>query len=208
MAKYNLSHTAEALSAEKLRADQRQQIEAIRANRNLSPEGKRAQIASVYLRAKKEVAKLEQQEATARANRIHSLRKSVFGLGLGYQSAQDMISYRDAQDRVASLGHDDEDKASQLLDRAELSGDTVLASAVVNRALEAGWVNVANAYIEAHPHYGSMVEELWDLNQASPENETNIGKAFENSFAFHLEKPHEIGHLNMESQIEAVANEA
>ncbi|NWL13500.1 hypothetical protein DM793_19740 [Paenarthrobacter nitroguajacolicus] len=207
MAKYDITKTTEALAAEKLRSGQREQIEAIRQNRNLSADGKRAQIAALYLRNKEEVGKLEKQEAATRTNRINHIRKTVFGLS-GNPGPQDVISYRDAQDRVANLGTDDEAKAAQLFDRAQLSGDNILAAAVVNRALEAGWVNVANSYIEAHPYYGSMVEELWYLNQDSPENETNLGKAFENSLAFHLEKPHEIGNVHLESQIEAIASEA
>ncbi|WP_416430056.1 hypothetical protein [Paenarthrobacter nicotinovorans] len=206
MAKYDLTKTTEALAAERLRSGQREQLEAIRQDRNLSPAGKRAQIAALYLRNKQEVGKLEKQAATTRTDRINHIRKTVFGLS-GNPGPQDVISYRDAQDRAANLGSDDEAKAAQLFDRAQLSGDTILAAAVVNRALEAGWVNVANSYIEAHPYYGEMVEELWYLNQGSPENETNLGQALENYSAFHLEKPAEIGNVHLESQIEAIAGQ-
>ena len=131
----------------------------------------------------------------------------MFGLS-GNPGPQDVISYRDAQDRVGNLGADDEAKAAQLFDRAQLSGDKILAAAVVNRAFEAGWVDVAYSYIESHPYYGPTVEELWSLNQDSPEIETNLGKAVENSLAFHLEKPAEIGHVHLESQIETIAEQA
>ncbi|WP_223984687.1 hypothetical protein [Arthrobacter sp. NicSoilB8] len=119
---------------------------------------------------------------------------------------QDVISYRDAQDRIANLGTNDEAKAVQLFDSGQLSGDNILAAAVVSRALEADWANVANSYIEAHPYYGAMVEELWYLNQHSLENENNLGKAFENSLAFHLEKPSELGMYNLHSQIQTLAD--
>jgi hypothetical protein len=205
MAKYSITTTAEASEAEQVRANQRTRIEAIRANRNLSPEGKRAQIARLYLDSKREVAKLEQQEAGNRKARINDIRKQVFGL-TGSQSAQDVISYRDAQDRVAALGPHDEEKALALYDRAELSGDTILASALVNRALEAGWVNLANTYIEANPYKGGMVEELWDLQQTA--NGGSVQDQIVNSTVFHLQKPYELDHVHMESQIETIANSA
>lgn len=207
MGKYDIKHSTEAQAVEKLRSEQRQRIEAIRQDRNLSPDGRRAQIAALYLRNKREVAALEQREAATRTNRVNEIRKTVFGLS-GNPGPQDVISYRDAQDRVANLEADDEAKAAQLFDRAQLSGDSILAAAVVNRALEAGWVGVANSYIEANPYKGAMVEELWDLNQANADSQTNIVKVMESSAAFHLDKPHELSHVHLESQIEAIAGEA
>lgn len=205
MAKYSITTTREATEAEQIRAQQRARIEEIRANRNLSPEGKRAAIARVHLESKNEVTRLEKQEATNRTSRIADIRKQVFGLGAG-TSAQDIISYRDAQDRVAGLNHDDEAKALELYDRAELSGDTVLTAALVNRAMEAGWVGLANTYIDANPYKGNLVEELWDLKQADPSMTSNPQDAIVNSLAFHIEKPRELGNVHMDSQIQELAN--
>ena len=203
MAKYSITTTPEATEAEKIRAEQRTSIEAIRNNRNLSPEGRRAAIARVHLESKKAITGLEKQAATRRQSRVGEIRKQVFGLS-GYQSAQDVISYRDAQDRVASLSSDDEAKALELYDRAELSGDTILLSALVNRAMEAGWVNLANTYIDANPYKGGLVEELWDLKQADLEG--SLQQDLVNSLTFHLDKPNELGNIHMDSQIEAIAN--
>ena len=205
MAKYSMTTTTEAGLAEKVRADQRTRIEAIRANRNLSPEGKKAQIARIYLESKNEVAKLEKQEAANRKARINDIRKEVFGLN-GYQTSQDVISYRDAQDRVAALGINDEEKALALYDRAELSGDSILAAALVNRALEAGWVNLANTYIEANPYKGEKVEELWELQQATAGN--SVQEQIVNSTVFHIQKPSELDSARLDSQIETIANSA
>ncbi|WP_461164944.1 hypothetical protein [Arthrobacter sp. R4-81] len=207
MATYSITTTREATEAEKIRTEQRDSIEAIRANRNLSPEGKKAQIARVHLQAKNEITKLERQEAGNRKARINDIRKQVFGL-TGYQSAQDVISYRDAQDRVAGLGTQDEQKAMALYDRAELSGDSILAAALVNRALEAGWLNLANTYIEANPYKGAMVEELWHLQQAEPGANGSVQEEIVNSLAFHIQKPTELSNTHMDSQIEAIANSA
>lgn len=205
MAKYSITTTSEASEAERIRAEQRTSIEAIRANRNLSPEGKRSEIARIHLQSKKAITGLEKQEAARRQSRIGEIRKQVFGLS-GHQSAQDVISYRDAQDRVATLGIKDEAKALELYDRAELSGDSILAAALVNRAMEAGWVTLANTYIDANPYKGAMVEELWDLKQAEPGAQANVQDQIINSLAFHLDKPTELGNAHMDSQIEAIAN--
>jgi hypothetical protein len=40
--------------------------------------------------------------------------------------------------------------------------------ALVNRALEAGWVQVANSYIETNPFQGQRLEELWTLQDPDP----------------------------------------
>lgn len=88
---------------------------------------------------------------------------------------------------------------------ALLSGDDVLVKAVVQRALDAQWVNVANKYIDQHPYYGAKLEELWHLDSASSED---IGAAFMNSLTFHIEKPTELNNLVDDSRVEAVANGA
>lgn len=61
-----------------------------------------------------------------------------------------------------------EDRALTLLRRAELAGDNILTMALVNRALEAGWVQVANSYIETNPFQGQRLEELWTLQDPDP----------------------------------------
>jgi hypothetical protein len=128
----------------------------------------------------------------------------VFRL-VGQQSAQNVISYRDAQDRVAALGFRDEDKALALCHRPELSGDSMLAGALVNRALEAGWVNLANSYIEANPYKGDKDEELWDLQGAKPGSTGNVREDIVNSMVFHLQKTSELDHVHIHSQIESIA---
>lgn len=200
---YDLRTTEQGRKAETIQAGLRQQIDYIRNDRKLTPEGKRQQVAAVYLQAKRQLEFLKADEANKRSNQITDLRRTLFGAA-GTSDAQTAISYRDAQERVGALGIEDEDRAAKLLDQAILSGDDVLVKAVIQRALDVQWVNVANKYIETHPYYGAKLEELWNLDSESSEGIDAIG--FMNSLAFHVEKPSELNNAHMDSQIEAVAN--
>lgn len=149
------------------RAALRQRTDAIRADKCLKLEAKSAAIAREYLQTKGEIQALQSAEATERDSRQNELKKSLFGAE-GFTTAQDAISYRDAQDRAHSLTVNAEDRALTLLRRAELAGDNILTMALVNRALEAGWVQVANSYIETNPFQGQRLEELWTLQDPDP----------------------------------------
>lgn len=202
---YDLRTTEQGQQAEKVQADLRWQLEHIRNNGKLTAEGKRQQIAAVYLQAKRQLDGLKADEATKRTTQINDLRRTLFG-SAGTADAQTAISYRDAQERVGNLGVDDEHKAEKLLDQAMLSGDDVLVKAVIQRALDVQWANVANKYIDKHPYYGTKLEQLWHLGSASSEEINNT--TFTNALTFEISKPGELGNLFADNQIEAVANGA
>lgn len=202
---YDLRNTEQGRKAETVQAGSRQQIEYIRADKRITDEGKRQQIAAVYLQAKRQLDALKADEANKRSSQITDLRRTLFG-SPGTSDAQTAISYRDAQERVGALGLEDAGKAAKLLDQAELSGDEVMVKAIIQRAIDVQWVDVANKYIEAHPYYGAKLEELWNLDSESSEGIDAIG--FMNSLTFHIDKPGELSGLFDERQIEAVANEA
>ncbi|MGS0688124.1 hypothetical protein ACVBEQ_23700 [Nakamurella sp. GG22] len=58
-----------------------------------------------------------------------------------------------------------------MLRRAELSGDTVLARAIVGRAFEAGWIDVMQAYVDTHPADAATIDELIERNAAEAQAE-------------------------------------
>lgn len=200
---YDLRNTAQGLKAETIQSDNRWQLESIRNDKKLTPEGKRQQIAAVYLQTKKQLESLKADEAQKRSAQIESPRRTLFGT-TGASDAQTAISYRDAQERVGALGIGDEDKAAKLLDQAMLSGDEVLVKAVIQRALDAQWADVANKYIDKHPYYGAKLEELWNLDSESSEGIDTV--AFINATVFHLDKPGELHGYFDDARIEAVAN--
>ncbi len=128
----------------------------------------------------------------------------LFGLE-GFTTAQDAISYRDAQDRADSIPVNGEEKALTLLKRAELSGDSILTKALLNRALEAGWVNVANSYIEANPYQGQHLEELWALQEPAPMSAAALQAQIVEEATFEVPKPDEISSYASDAPIEAIA---
>lgn len=150
------SNTPQALKAMALVGEHNRTVEYIRNNKNLTPKGKQKQIGANYLQHKQQITALEAEDKAARTSKADSLRRSLFGLS-GSSDANATISYRDAQDRVAAI--DSEEKALELLDRADLSNDEILTKAIVGKAAEAGWGNLVNTYTAKHPYYGSKLQE-------------------------------------------------
>lgn len=198
------TETQNGKAASEARAALRQRTDAIRADKRLTPEAKRAAIAREYLQAKNEIRALQSAEATERSSRQNELKKSLFGLE-GFTTAQDAISYRDAQDRADSIPVNAEDRALTLLRRAELSGDSILTKALINRALEAGWVQVANSYIEANPVQGQRLEELWALQDPDPMSPAALQAQITSEATFEVPKPDEISSYASDNTIEAIA---
>ena len=199
---YDLRTTEQGQKAATVQADLRMQLDYIRNDRKLTADGKRQQIAGVYLQAKRQLDALKADEANKRASQINDLRRTLFG-SPGTSDAQTAISYRDAQERVGVLGIEDQDKAAKLLDQAQLSGDEVMVKAIIQRALDLQWVDVANKYIETHPYYGEKLEQLWHLDSHSSEGIDTI--SFINSAVFHVDRPGELSGYYDDAQIAAVA---
>lgn len=197
-----IRETPEGKKAESIQANYHHAIDQIRADKRLTPEGKRQQIAAEFLRASRGVTAIKEGIAATKTQRISSLRRDLFGATAG--DAHSAISYRDAQDRVGALQYDEQDKAVKLLDQAELSGDDVMVKAVIQRSLELTWDRVANSYIEKHPYYGEKLEELWELQE--PDGILSGPDGMDNGFLLHVSKPNELSNLYSDSQIEQVAN--
>jgi hypothetical protein len=193
------SNTPQAQKAIALVGEHNRTVEYIRSNRNLTPEGQRKQIAANYLQYKRQITALEAEDKASRASKADSLRRSLFGLS--GSDANATISYRDAQDRVAAI--DSEEKALELLDRADLGNDEILTKAIVGRAAEAGWGNLVNTYTAKHPYYGSKLQELANLHH----EETSIEGVMNHAMSYGLSTPAEIAR-HSEDMIETLATQA
>jgi len=203
VARYNAANTDLANQTATLRQRLRETTEAVRNDRKLTPEGKLTKIARSYLDTKKTINDLKAAELQARTSRTNDLRRQLFGNTA--TDPQHAISYRDAHERVSSLSARDENKALALLDRAELSGDQILVKALISRAVEAGWVNVANTYIEAHPYEGQKLEELWEMQPPTDDHVTGLKEIIIEAGAFAVDTPAELTRFNYDSQIEQIA---
>lgn len=194
------SKTPQAIKAMTLVGQHHQEIEYIRKDRNLTPEGKTKRIAATYLRYKRQVTKLEAEDKATRANQADSLRRALFGL-YGNSDPNALISYRDAQDRVAAISS--EEQALELLDRADLSNDEILAKAIVGKAAEAHWHNVVSTYTATHPYFGEKLQELAELNNA----DSSIEAVMNHAMSYTLSAPSEVAHYS-EGMLENLSNQA
>ncbi|MFE4197362.1 hypothetical protein ACFRJ9_15975 [Paenarthrobacter sp. NPDC056912] len=165
-------------------------LEQIRSNDHLTPEGKKEQIASEYNGVVQALGQIKDSFNSAKTLRTHVLRRDLFG-NTTPSDAQTAISFRDAQDRVSSLGQFDQEKALKLLDQAELSGDTVMVKALMQQAIEHSWDQVANSYAERHPFYGDKLKELLSLQ--TPKGIFTNQDSWEKGTLLNVQKPEELG---------------
>lgn len=197
---YDFRATPQGGKAQQIRDQLAQQTEWLRNNDQYSPAGKKQQVAALYREAKQKLQALEKEAEAAKEQKVAALRRDLFGMQ-GTADPSTAISYRDAQERVARLTFSDGDKAAALLGEAELSGDEVLVKAVIRRAIDAGWADVANTYIDQHPYYGQKLEELWDMT----DRELTTTALF-NASAFDAPKPAELGDVHTDHQLNQLAD--
>jgi hypothetical protein len=155
-------------------------VREIRESDRYTPEGQRETIAALHRDVKKEVDTLLEQQSSRRTERVNTLRQQLFGNKA--LSSSDAISLRDAQERVASLT--EEPAALKLLDQAELGGDTVMARAVLQKAIDEKWSGIAHKYVEYHPAFEGNLEEYWALTAGGLSS-----GSFENTMSFYLPAP-------------------
>jgi hypothetical protein len=134
------------------------EIERIRANRDLSDEARRRKIQEVYERSVAEHRELVEEERRAEAEAIASAERKVLGIPYPERSsaserAMIAMSYRDALDRAERSAADPENSTAllDLLERAEVAGDDLLARAVYHTATRRGARQVADTYLASRP---------------------------------------------------------
>jgi len=151
---------------ERVRTRHASALAAIRNDTTRTEQWRRQQIAKVFLKMKAELDADVDLQVEAKVRTQRSLEAKVFGVSsLPGDVASLSISRRDAGDRVAGLKTQVD--AIRLLDRADRSGDEVLARAIAERALENDWADVANAFVDTRPHLSTAVEQLWNSRPAT-----------------------------------------
>ncbi len=169
---------------------------SIRNNPALTFEGKQGPIARAYLDTTSKVAALAADEKAVIENTYTDLNRSVFGIDNTDTTA--LIAFRDAQDRADRL--ETWQEASTLLERAALSNDHSLASAIMARALAEGWSEVITDYSTSHPEQAATIADLAQITTFRSKQH-NI---FMSHLAYVTPTPSEISGLNP-NQIERVA---
>lgn len=153
--------------AETIRERYRADVEKVRANRDLSHEGRRRQLALLFTRTRDELREQAAKDREVLERRWTELEKKLF---TGKDEPwQDPVSKRDAATRAAQLKTPDE--ALRLLARAEATDDHDLARAIGRhsvtrmttgrREADAPWENVFRQYMAPRAqHLSPIVDEL------------------------------------------------
>jgi hypothetical protein len=176
------------------RTQHEQQIERVRANRDLSTEAKRRKIAAIHEEATQEHVRLvrEEREETQRA--LEQMERKLLGISYPdnarpHEKAIIAMSYRDARDRVERAASDREnpDALAEILTSAERSGDVQLAEAVFHVATLRGDRSVADSYLASRP----AVKRRWESYVEARTEAASLGSLVEASVA--PPRPQELG---------------
>jgi hypothetical protein len=142
--------------AEASRTSTKRRVEQIRQQRELTPEARRDQIAKEFTANREELGKLQGQLAERVSGERRQLERQL------WKSPRADVdptgaSWRAALDRADAI--DNFDEAGALLDRAERSGDDLLAKAIALRSVDR-WPQVTKRYGRDHPEVASAVSAL------------------------------------------------
>jgi hypothetical protein len=189
--------------AETIRENAEAAYARVRNRGELTPAAIATLLARTYVDAKAQMEALAQRSGADVAAKSRRLYQSAFGIddiagNNGVDRASASVSYRDAQDRVASL--ESPVDAGSLLTRAENSGDELLARAIAQRAfdqapMDAGWGELLDRYLASRPKAVQAVSDLLDMR-----TKPSVAAMF----AFIISTPPELAGL-AEYQIQALA---
>ena len=161
-------------------------VKAIRADPNLSAHGKRRAMAVERHAAVTDIENIKAAAAQAYTARKQELERRMFGVHDHKGDVSALVSYRDAQDRVAEIKNGAE--AQLMMRRAIRNGDTLLARALFDRGWEqsgdrimgSGWGEVVKAYVaDVRPDLAESVNELGHLQHIGADRTRRLTDAME-----------------------------
>ncbi len=192
-------------AADKIREDADNAYQRVRSMAELNDAAIRQRLAVIYMAAKATMATLEESASGGYQRSWQQAMTDAFGVADLASSPGDQamisMSYRESLDRTEQL--DDFSEGSRLLQRANDTGDELLARAVAKRAWDmggqlggSGWGDVLATFLATRPKASAAVATLTSL-QGGKANIRNI-------FAYVLPIPPELG-ATPEYQIAALA---
>ncbi len=164
--------------ANRIREDADRQYQRIRGDATLSVPGKQAGVGKVYLAAKAKMTDLESVATGQSETNRQRLMTTAFGIPNDPASA---MSYRDACDRADAI--QSPSQALELYNRADDTGDRLLAQAIARRAhdvsnhgmfgsADPSWGAILESYCRTRPGAGKAIADLNTLSTSrlSPAN--------------------------------------
>ncbi len=182
-----------------VQADFAAQLKQIRCDTSLSDDGKRSAIADAFTRSRDKLQRLHERAQQESGRRRRELERRLFGLHATSDTAT--LSYRDAQERVSRVKRLDE--ALNLLQRADRSGDEVLARAVAAHAWDRAWTRVLDRYAAERPGVLDQLQELDELERSSVRQST--GGRMISGMAHRLSVPAELRGVRGDAALRTMA---
>ncbi|SDR83343.1 hypothetical protein [Microbacterium paraoxydans] len=176
-------------------------LEKTRADKRITPVAKRQEIARHYLHAKKQLDAILDEERAFTAKQRDEVHRGVFGKR--EMGPEGVIAYRDAQDRALRLGAMDGDHALALVINARHSDDETLATAILTRALEFGWVDVVAAYKTDYPEQRERLEDLTNIDRWTEQQENGGFNGY--GAAYSITPPKEVSGGINDASIQKIA---
>lgn len=131
----------------------------VEADPSLTTTGKRERLEPLHTEVVEQIGALHAREKAAVKTVKETLERRVFGLSPSASSdPAKVVSFRDAQARAREL--EDSDDAAELYESAKRSGDTILAAAVLEKALVRGWSKIKEDYLERNTTTRGDLEDL------------------------------------------------
>ncbi|GAS95647.1 uncharacterized protein RMCC_2613 [Mycolicibacterium canariasense] len=131
----------------------------IESDPSLTTTGKRDRLEPLHAEVVEQISALHAREKAAVKTVKETLERRVFGLSPSASSdPAKVVSFRDAQARARQL--EDADDAAELYESAKRSGDSVLAAAILERALIRGWSAIKQDYLERNATTRSDLDDL------------------------------------------------
>lgn len=164
-----------------------ERLRDIRNDQRLSDDGRRGEIARLYVDHREAKRQLREEHEAALRRQRADLQSNAFGLHSTSDRHADIAeqaSYRDALDRAERVGKPDE--AITLMDRSKITGDHLLAKALVTVAAQRRWDGAVNHYRQEFG--GVAVDRLIDHIQMETDPTRRVG----DSMAFSTPTPHEL----------------
>ncbi|SLL18451.1 hypothetical protein [Mycobacteroides abscessus] len=162
------------------------------ADPSLTTVGKREHLEPLHREVTEKIAALHAREKAAVKSTKEKIERRIFGLSPSASSdPARLVSFRDAQSRARQL-HDSAD-AAELYQSALRSGDDVLATAVLERALVRGWSAIKEDFLERHASARADLDDLGALAKYSENGLFNVGHYMPPT----LNLPHSAGFPNV-----------
>jgi hypothetical protein len=147
------------------------QVAKIRADKHLSDLGRHDKIVALTDKTRDEATRLRGDADAKAGARRKALQQRLFGLS-PHASSSDVISYRDAQDRVERVK--DPEELGNLMERAATIGDRSLLKAGFAKAFERSrnalnggkWEGLVSEYVNDFPEVADDVSEYQQLTSS------------------------------------------